>query len=203
MDKNHSNPDIYLLILIKVSRILLYLKFCPWTVWRAKIQLMDFLRCLGAGNLSIGVQMDELTPSWTAGAAKEGRSLVRQKSILLCFINSQLDWDSPNSCQEQNNHRFSIKSRISSREVLIPGLCRSCNKNVAQKLRVCVYDSASANHSFKYSLMYNIQSWFSKTAVMSLCTISGKKETAHLMCVCIPGVHINTRFLCRIPYSEL
>lgn len=41
--------------------------------------------------------------------------------------------------------------------------------------------------------MYNTQSWFCKTEVMSLCTVSGKKEMADLMCICIPGVNINTR----------
>lgn len=143
--------------------------------------------------------MDKLTPPQTAEAAREGRSLVRHKSILLCFINSQLDY--PDLCQELNNHRFSIESIIPSRDVLIPGLCRSCN--LSQRFRICTYDSASANHCYKYSLMYNIQSWVCKTPVMSLCTMSGKKETAQLMCACIPGVHINTRFLGRIPYSEL
>lgn len=40
VDKTNYHSGIYLLVLIKVTSIPLYLKFCPWAVWRAKIQLL-------------------------------------------------------------------------------------------------------------------------------------------------------------------
>lgn len=98
---------------------------------------------------------------------------MKQRSVSLSHINSQVDWYFSNLCWDHSNHRYRIKSIIFPTEVLTSVLHRSTYKNLTHKLQGYLWLSTA---SYCYHIAYNSQSKFYETAIVSLCSLWVKRK---------------------------
>lgn len=141
---------------VKSQNVVIWISSIPW----------------GKGCYQLTYKQKELAPPPTAEAAKERRELVKQRSVSLSHINSQVDWYFSNLCRDHSNHSFRIKSTIFPKEVLT-SLHRSSYKDLTQKLQGYLWLGSA---SYRYHIAYNSQSKFYEAAIVNLCSLWVKRK---------------------------